>query len=100
MELTTGMTLPRRPHRHGHSLSEEFRLLRPSLHLRTTHGGAGMAADDTGLQQQVRSVLDRNLCMLLCTTGEDGRPRVTPVYFAQHAYRQLYWVSDPTSSHP
>jgi hypothetical protein len=46
-----------------------------------------------------RGVMDRIRYMVLGTIDEDGRPRTSPVYFVPHRYRDLYWVSNPTSHH-
>jgi general stress protein 26 len=51
------------------------------------------------LVASARSVMDRIRYMVLGTIDEDGRTRTSPVYFVPHRYRDLYWVSDPTSHH-
>ena len=46
-----------------------------------------------------RDIIDSNLYMVLGTAGEDGRPWVTPVYFAPHGYSEFYWISSPEAQH-
>ena len=46
-----------------------------------------------------RDIIDSNLYMVLGTAGEDGRPWVTPVYFAPHGYAEFYWISSPEAMH-
>ena len=46
-----------------------------------------------------RRVIDANLYMTLGTVDDDGRPRVTPVFFATADHREFLWVSDPASIH-
>lgn len=53
--------------------------------------------DDLG--SFARAVVDANRYLVLGTTEPDGGPRVSPVYFTHHAYRDLYWVSEPTAHH-
>jgi nitroimidazol reductase NimA-like FMN-containing flavoprotein (pyridoxamine 5'-phosphate oxidase superfamily) len=40
-----------------------------------------------------------NRYMTLGTADEDGRPWVTPVWYAQEGYGELYWVSSPETRH-
>jgi pyridoxine/pyridoxamine 5'-phosphate oxidase len=56
-----------------------------------------MTAQD--LDARARAVIDANLYMVLGTADEDGRPWVTPVYFAPAAYREFFWVSRPEANH-
>ncbi|MEV6491571.1 pyridoxamine 5'-phosphate oxidase family protein, partial [Actinoplanes sp. NPDC051633] len=51
------------------------------------------------LVEMARSVIDANRYMVLGTSSPDGSPRVSPVYFTHHGYRDFYWVSDPGSHH-
>jgi hypothetical protein len=51
------------------------------------------------LDQLARDVLDTVRYVALGTTDDDGRPRVSPVYFVPHAYADLYWVSHPDTHH-
>jgi pyridoxine/pyridoxamine 5'-phosphate oxidase len=40
-----------------------------------------------------------NRCMTIATVGPDGRPWVSPVWYAPASDTDLLWVSDPTSRH-
>ncbi len=51
------------------------------------------------LDRQAREVLDGVRYVVLGTVDADGRTRTSPVFFTQHGYRDLYWVSDPASHH-
>ena len=57
-----------------------------------------MPADDE-LQQMARRVLDGNRYMVLGTTEDDGRPRLSPVFFTPARYRDFYWVASPDAQH-
>ena len=46
-----------------------------------------------------RDLMDRIRYMVLGTIDDDGYTRTSPVYFVSHRYRDLYWVSSPTSHH-
>jgi pyridoxine/pyridoxamine 5'-phosphate oxidase len=46
-----------------------------------------------------RAILDAQSFMTLATADETGAPWATPVWFATEDYRELYWVSSPTSKH-
>jgi hypothetical protein len=46
-----------------------------------------------------RAVIDANLYMVLGTTGENGQPWVTPVYYSAERYSDFYWVSRPDAMH-
>ena len=46
-----------------------------------------------------RAIIDDNLYMVLGTADEDGRPWVSPVYFAHLDYREFLWVSRPDVQH-
>jgi general stress protein 26 len=54
---------------------------------------------DHELEDMARRVLDENRYMVLGTVEEDGRPRLSPVYFTPARYRDLYWVSSPDAQH-
>jgi hypothetical protein len=54
---------------------------------------------DETLASTARSILDANAYMTLATADGDGRPWATPVYFAHHGYRDLYWISSPEVTH-
>jgi nitroimidazol reductase NimA-like FMN-containing flavoprotein (pyridoxamine 5'-phosphate oxidase superfamily) len=51
------------------------------------------------LEATGRSIFDTNLYMVLATADADGRPWVSPVYFASEDYTELYWVSSPEVTH-
>ncbi|WP_426564287.1 pyridoxamine 5'-phosphate oxidase family protein [Angustibacter sp. McL0619] len=51
------------------------------------------------LAQRARLVMDSNQYLTLGTSEDDGRPRVSPVYFTHSEYREVYWVSSPDSAH-
>lgn len=46
-----------------------------------------------------RAIIGSNLYMVLGTADEDGRPWVSPVYFATEGYTSFYWVSSPEARH-
>ena len=46
-----------------------------------------------------RAIVDANLYMVLGTADEDGRPWVSPVYFAHSDFREFFWVSSPETRH-
>ena len=46
-----------------------------------------------------RAVLDRSAYMTLGTADADGRPWVSPVWFACDAHRTFWWVSRPDAVH-
>jgi hypothetical protein len=54
---------------------------------------------DARTEQTLREVLAANIYMTLGTVDEDGRARVTPVFFATADTREFVWVSDPASRH-
>src|SRR4051794_25971219 len=62
--------------------------------MRTTDG-AGI--DDPAAL--AREIVDANLYMVLGTADADGRPWVSPVYFAHAEYREFVWVSKPGAAH-
>lgn len=47
----------------------------------------------------VRAIIDSNLHMTLGTADENGRPWVSPVYYAPEGYAKFYWVSSPEATH-
>jgi hypothetical protein len=52
------------------------------------------------LDAVARAILDANHYMTLGTADADGRPWVSPVFFAAAAgYRELYWISSPEATH-
>ncbi len=46
-----------------------------------------------------KAIVDANLYMVLGTADEDGRPWVSPVYYAPVGYREFLWVSRPETLH-
>jgi uncharacterized protein YhbP (UPF0306 family) len=46
-----------------------------------------------------RAIIDSNLYMTLGTADENGRPWVSPVYYAHEGYEDFYWVSSPEATH-
>ena len=46
-----------------------------------------------------RAIIEANLYMVLGTADENGRPWVSPVYFAHADFREFYWVSRPETNH-
>jgi nitroimidazol reductase NimA-like FMN-containing flavoprotein (pyridoxamine 5'-phosphate oxidase superfamily) len=51
------------------------------------------------LDAVARAILDANHYMTLGTADADGRPWVSPVFFAADRYRDLYWASSPEATH-
>jgi hypothetical protein len=58
-----------------------------------------MTADTAApaLAATARNVMDRIRYVVLGTVDEDGCTRTAPEYFVPHRYRDLNWVSTPTS---
>jgi hypothetical protein len=46
-----------------------------------------------------RGIIDDNRYMVLGTSDAEGRPWVSPVYYAPSGYAELYWVSSPEANH-
>jgi hypothetical protein len=46
-----------------------------------------------------RGIVDANVYMTLGTADADGRPWVSPVFFAHSGYSQYYWISSPEARH-
>jgi len=46
-----------------------------------------------------RSIIDANLYMVIGTADGEGRPWVSPVYYAVDGYGTFYWVSSPDATH-
>ena len=44
-------------------------------------------------------IIDGNEHVVLGTADADGRPWVSPVYFAHIGYREFVWVSSPDTRH-
>ena len=54
---------------------------------------------DSELDRMAREVIDANAFLVLGTSDPDGTPRVSPVFYGVHGYRDFYWVSHPGSHH-
>ena len=52
---------------------------------------------DSELDRMAREVIDANAFLVLGTSDPDGTPRVSPVFYGVHGYRDFYWVSHPGS---
>jgi uncharacterized protein YhbP (UPF0306 family) len=46
-----------------------------------------------------RAIVDANLYLVLGTADAEGRPWVSPVYFAHSGFDQFIWVSKPDAQH-
>jgi nitroimidazol reductase NimA-like FMN-containing flavoprotein (pyridoxamine 5'-phosphate oxidase superfamily) len=46
-----------------------------------------------------KAIIEANLYMVLGTADRDGRPWVTPVYYAPASPREFLWVSRPEAIH-
>ena len=55
--------------------------------------------DEHELIARGRAIVDANLYLVLGTADAEGRPWVSPVYFAPDGYRDFYWVSRPERTH-
>lgn len=51
------------------------------------------------LARMARDVIDSNRYLVLGTSDDDGRPRVSPVYYNHVGYQEFYWVSSPDAHH-
>ncbi|WP_207943237.1 pyridoxamine 5'-phosphate oxidase family protein [Actinomadura sp. KC345] len=51
------------------------------------------------LDAHARALIEANLYMTLGTADADGRPWVSPVYFATADYAEFYWVSARDAAH-
>lgn len=51
------------------------------------------------LDQVARAIIDGIRYMVLGTADVDGRPWVSPVWYAPSRYSELYWVSSPEAQH-
>ena len=49
--------------------------------------------------ETAKAIIDANLYMVLGTADENGRPWVSPVYYATADYREFFWVSRPEALH-
>jgi predicted pyridoxine 5'-phosphate oxidase superfamily flavin-nucleotide-binding protein len=60
-----------------------------------------MPADHPDLHAVAREILDSSFYMTLGTADADGRPWVSPVFYAADRYRAVvtrHWVLDPGAS--
>jgi nitroimidazol reductase NimA-like FMN-containing flavoprotein (pyridoxamine 5'-phosphate oxidase superfamily) len=57
-----------------------------------------MSGENT-LEVRGREIVDSGLYMVLGTAGADGRPWVSPVWYAPEGYREFFWVSSPDVEH-
>jgi uncharacterized protein YhbP (UPF0306 family) len=46
-----------------------------------------------------RGIVDANLYMVLGTVDDDGRPWVSPVFYATDDYTRFFWISSPEARH-
>ena len=46
-----------------------------------------------------REIIDTSKYMVIATVADDGRPWITPVWFAHRAYREFLWLSRPGRQH-
>ena len=53
----------------------------------------------TDFSDMAREIIESNRYMVLGTADEAGVPWVTPVWYAQSAYRRFIWVSSPDRRH-
>src|SRR6266540_6934828 len=51
------------------------------------------------LAAHAREIVDANLYLILGTADEEGRPWVTPVFYATADYTDFYWTSAPDALH-
>ena len=51
------------------------------------------------LNNLARTIIDSNRYMALGTADTDGRPWVSPVWFASEDYKHFHWVSSPDARH-
>jgi uncharacterized protein YhbP (UPF0306 family) len=50
-------------------------------------------------EEDAKAIVDANLYMTLGTADREGRPWVSPVYYAHAGYREFFWVSRPEATH-
>jgi nitroimidazol reductase NimA-like FMN-containing flavoprotein (pyridoxamine 5'-phosphate oxidase superfamily) len=62
-----------------------------------TNGNGVDGAPD--LAAIARGIIDANAYMTLATADGDGRPWVSPVWFAHRDHREFLWVSRPEARH-
>lgn len=62
-------------------------------------GDTSPVEPDDDVDAMARRVLDTNHYLVLGTVDDDGRPRVSPVYFGVDGYRDFYWISSVHAHH-
>jgi nitroimidazol reductase NimA-like FMN-containing flavoprotein (pyridoxamine 5'-phosphate oxidase superfamily) len=60
---------------------------------------ADRAMTDATTAAGARALIDRSQYMTLATADTDGRPWVSPVWFAHEDYKKFLWVSRPDARH-
>jgi len=58
-----------------------------------------MTPSDADHAAIARAIVDANVYMTLGTADAEGRPWVSPVFFAASGYRDYYWISSPDARH-
>ena len=59
----------------------------------------GERVGEEGPEATARAIIDTALYMVLGTADAEGRPWVSPVYYAPAGYREFLWVSRPEATH-
>lgn len=62
-------------------------------------GERARMADEHDPAAIARAIVDANLYMVLGTADQDGRPWVSPVYYAPAEHREFFWVSSSDTRH-
>lgn len=55
--------------------------------------------DQPAPEDLARHLINTTRYLVLGTVDPDGRPRVSPVYYAPDGYFDLYWISDAAAHH-
>lgn len=50
-------------------------------------------------KKQAKEIIASNIYMTIATVSQDGKPWISPVFFAYDDEYNLYWVSDKNSHH-
>jgi nitroimidazol reductase NimA-like FMN-containing flavoprotein (pyridoxamine 5'-phosphate oxidase superfamily) len=58
-----------------------------------------VTSGQNNLEADGREIIDAGSYMVLGTAGADGRPWVSPVWYAPEGYREFFWVSSPEVEH-
>jgi hypothetical protein len=53
----------------------------------------------SGPQARLEAIVEANRYMTIATADADGRPWISPVWFATRNYREFFWVSRPEARH-